>query len=199
MKIPNVKTLMLSLLLMGSASAWSDTRYALRIADTENMSQLGWRVINDTVMGGRSTSQVKIEDGALSFSGYLNTDGGGFASVRSSRQRWAIEGRTLIRVRVRGDGRQYELRLHVGSSDVAYKAPFTTTANTWQVFEADIADFIPTRRGRVLTLPAPRARDVTGIGFLLADRTDGLFRLDVAWIDFASAANNQRDNAKPSP
>ena len=196
MEISKVNTLVLSLLLMSSALAWSDT-HSLRVAGSENMSQLDWQVINDTVMGGRSTSQFKFEDGALSFSGYLNTDGGGFASIRSSRQRWPIEGRTLIRARVRGDGRQYQIRLHVGNSNVAYKATFTTTANTWQVVEADIAAFIATRRGRVLNLPAPRPRDITGIGFLLADRTDGSFRLDVAWIDFASAANDQRNKAKP--
>ncbi len=63
-----------------------------------------WQVVNDTVMGGRSQSEYVIEDQQLRYSGYLNTNGGGFAPLRSNRQDWSLEGFTRVRLKVRGDG-----------------------------------------------------------------------------------------------
>jgi hypothetical protein len=44
-----------------------------------------WRIVNDGVMGGLSTSNVRINDeGKISFSGNVSLDNnGGFASLRS--------------------------------------------------------------------------------------------------------------------
>ena len=39
--------------------------------------------INDEVMGGRSTSSVTAKGGDVTFSGVINTNGGGFASFRT--------------------------------------------------------------------------------------------------------------------
>ena len=41
-------------------------------------------VLNDTVMGGRSSSNVAVDRGMLVFRGNISTKGGGFASFRSS-------------------------------------------------------------------------------------------------------------------
>ena len=44
----------------------------------------GWRVTNDTVMGGVSSGELAWSDGALVFVGDLSlANGGGFASIRS--------------------------------------------------------------------------------------------------------------------
>ena len=50
-------------------------------------------------------------------------------------------------------------------------------------------DFVPTFRGRVLSSEPPLdpAR-VTSVGFLIADKQDGPFQLEVAWIKVALPA-----------
>ena len=52
---------------------------------------LRWYVQNDTVMGGRSSSQIKINDeGEIQMTGNVNTNGGGFATMRSSDRNMGI-------------------------------------------------------------------------------------------------------------
>ena len=41
-----------------------------------------WSVVNDDVMGGESLGRLSFEAGILVFEGEINTDGGGFASLR---------------------------------------------------------------------------------------------------------------------
>jgi len=41
-----------------------------------------WRVINDGVMGGRSSGGPRFENGVMVFEGRINTNGGGFSSIR---------------------------------------------------------------------------------------------------------------------
>ena len=66
-----------------------------------------WQVVNDTVMGGRSESRFVYENGLLQFSGRLNTNGGGFASLRSNRQDWDLSEFSVVRLKVLGDERLF--------------------------------------------------------------------------------------------
>ena len=45
--------------------------------------QLQWQLFNDDVMGGRSSSAFAWQGECLTFSGFVNTNGGGFASIRT--------------------------------------------------------------------------------------------------------------------
>ena len=54
--------------------------HALRLG-TESLK---WYCLNDIVMGGHSSSTLKVAvDGSLLFHGHINTNGGGFASCRT--------------------------------------------------------------------------------------------------------------------
>ena len=73
-----------------------------------------WYAINDGVMGGRSRGTFDIEQGLLVFRGSLNTNGGGFASIRIDRDKLDLDGVKLsdyqgVHLRVRGDGRHPDL------------------------------------------------------------------------------------------
>ena len=81
-----------------------------------------WQVVNDTVMGGRSRSQYLIQDGLLRFSGLLNTNGGGFASLRSSPLPLQLSEFALVRLRVLGDGRVYRFRMFVDGDRASYQS-----------------------------------------------------------------------------
>ncbi len=150
------------------------------------VAEPGWQIVNDTIMGGRSSSRFELIDGALEFSGTLNTNGGGFASVRSGPLAPDATTQDTIRLRVRGDGRPYQLRLYAAESDASYRAIFATEAGRWQVIDLPLEDFQASRRGRLLDRPPMEAAAINGLGVLLADKTDGPFRVAVAWVKLVS-------------
>jgi hypothetical protein len=154
---------------------------SLLLADFDTR-QLSWTTVNDNVMGGRSQGGFEIEDGMLLFHGTTNTDGGGFSSIRSGPGAPVLEGREAIRLRVRGDGRTYSLRLDTGRPRGAYRAAFGTVKDRWTEARLPFESFIPRWRGRKLDLPPPEPADVIALGFMIYDKQDGPFRLEVDWI-----------------
>ncbi|MEM7078548.1 MAG: CIA30 family protein [Pseudomonadota bacterium] len=166
---------------------------SLRIADfapEPAFPPLRWQVVNDTVMGGRSRSRHAIRDHGLHFSGTLNTNGGGFASLRSNRVNHSLAEFDHVRLRVKGDGRAYRFRLFLERDRASYQNEFTTRPDTWMVVELPIADFYASWRGRRLNRAAPAPGDIRGVGFILADGIDGDFHLVVDWIEFTRRVSN---------
>ena len=55
--------------------------------DSSEAESLGWRVVDDGVMGGRSKGNIKVsDDGILTFSGKLSLENnGGFSSLRTEK------------------------------------------------------------------------------------------------------------------
>ena len=146
-----------------------------------------WLIINDGVMGGVSSSRFASSDsGFATFSGELSLENnGGFASVRAALAEGALESRESLILRVRGDGRTYQVRLRTDRriDGISYMARFETAKNEWQEVRLPLDRFQPTFRGRRPAGAPPLApAAVQQIGLLLADGTPGEFRLDVAWI-----------------
>ena len=151
-----------------------------------------WQVVNDTVMGGRSESRFIYENGQLQFGGRLNTNGGGFASLRSNRQGWDLSEFSVVRLKVRGDGRNYRFRLYVDNDRVSYQSNFATSAGEWEVLELPIDEFHASWRGRRLSRPPLAASKIVGMGLILADGIDGTFELAMDWIEFDSVLTLQQ-------
>lgn len=145
-------------------------------------SEPAWLVVNDDVMGGRSSGTFERVSGRLRFSGALNTRGGGFASVRTEPWPFDCAGLRGFRIRLRGDGRRYRLRLGTAGSRVGYLADFLTASGLWQEIDLLLTDFQPSFRGRQLDLPDIDPGTIESIGFMIADQRDGPFVLDVDWI-----------------
>ncbi len=88
-------------------------------------------------MSGVSDGRFTITDSkTLEFFGTLSLENnGGFASVRSKARKLDLRpGDALrVRVRVRGDGRQYSLNLYLPRPQIAfsYRARITTTNHEW--------------------------------------------------------------------
>ena len=87
-----------------------------------------WYVRNDAVMGGVSSSRLRINDGVLTFSGRVRLEnGGGFAGIRSELKRVDLSSASSLVLRVRGDGGRYAVQLLTSSaSRVTYRAEFAT-------------------------------------------------------------------------
>ncbi len=146
-----------------------------------------WEVVNDDVMGGVSTSQFQVlTNGCAVFSGTVRLENnGGFASVRSAAVRENLTGRTAFVVRVRGDGQRYKFSVRTGTGfdTPLYQCSFTTKQGEWEEHRLHFSDFIPTFRGRVLTdVPPLNPTNISSVGFLIADKQAGTFRLEIGWI-----------------
>jgi hypothetical protein len=86
-----------------------------------------WHRLDDGVMGGRSETVHEVKDG-LHFTGTINTDGGGFTSVRAPIHGIPKEAKA-IRLFFRGDGKTYKLLFADGNPNTG--SPFARRP-TWQ-------------------------------------------------------------------
>jgi len=151
-----------------------------------NLSAGPWEIVNDGVMGGRSTARVDVTDDGIRFAGNLSLENnGGFSSTRHLLSDAPV-GMNGVRLQVRGDGRAYQLRLRQDQrfDGVAWSAPFQT-GDGWETIEFSFAEFKPVFRGR----PVPQAGPVdpaavTQIGIMLSDKQPGPFALEIRQINF---------------
>lgn len=143
-----------------------------------------WQVVNDGVMGGRSSGFAAISDGRLRFSGTLVTQGGGFTSVRApvaADLRRAVG----LELRVRGNGRPFEVEMSDGTRSfgrtVSRRAAFATTAE-WTVVRVPFAAFRSTIFGRAVNAPPIDLARIRSVGLYILDGRDGAFWLEVDYI-----------------
>ena len=142
-----------------------------------------WMTIDDVVMGGRSSSKLVRSDGGAAFLGDLSLENnGGFASVRIRNPHPDLSGFETLVLRVRGDGRRYQLRLRDDRrfDGVAWASQFETSDGTWREVRLPLDGFRPTFRGRqVRGAGELRSDRVYQITLMLADKTSGPFRLEL--------------------
>jgi monofunctional biosynthetic peptidoglycan transglycosylase len=146
-----------------------------------------WFVINDVVMGGVSKGSIQFTDrGTGVFAGMLSMDNnGGFASVRTAFDSRDLSPYAGLAIRVRGDGRSYQLRLRndEGFEGIAYRAYFDTRKGEWITVRIPFSQFLPTFRGRTLRdAPPLDTSRIRQLGFLLADGKPGHFSLEIDFV-----------------
>ena len=141
-----------------------------------------WQNIDDPVMGGVSSSRITQGESFAVFAGRLSLENnGGFASVRGRVVPADLTGFEKLVARVRGDGKIYVCQLR--TSDAVYWLRFETRAGGWQEFALPFAEFVPTYFGAPRPNGTPLNPAAIGeYGFLIADKQEGPFSLEVAWI-----------------
>ena len=184
--------LLLGLILMtipeqSPNAADSDAGRDLLLTDFgPNTPDMGWYVLNDNVMGGRSDGDFKLEQGELFFAGRTNTNGGGFSSIRTRPMQLDLSDYAGIRLHLRGDGRRYTWRLTTDARwrgrQVSYWADFDTRDGEWHTVDILFAGFIPRFRGYRLDGPALSSDQITGMGLMIYDKQDGPFDLRLASV-----------------
>lgn len=152
-------------------------------------ASVGWRIVDDTVMGGCSRGLVHAATEGLRFSGALSTrNNGGFSSVRG-RLPQSFTGLVAARLTVRGDGRRYQLRLRETADPAApaWRAEFPTSGAS-RIVELPAAAFQAVIRGcRLEILPGLRERTIRHVGLMLASREEGPFQLLLERLEFQIA------------
>ena len=143
-----------------------------------------WSTLNDTVMGGRSSSRW-ISEPSFSFAGNLSlANNGGFASVRNNINNLDLSKTEGIHISVMGDGRKYQFRIRSRSFSWAdYSYDFKTVNGVEQNFYLPYKDFESSWRGLSLgILPTLKGKDIIEIGFFLGDKKSGKFKLNISEV-----------------
>ena len=183
--LSSILTMLVQLASSSMLHAEEGEQMLLRFDKPEAAKQ--WRTINDNVMGGVSEGKSRItEEKTLEFYGNLSLENnGGFASVRSQTVTLDLDKHEGVVLRVRADGRSFYCNLHVPTSMPAfsYRAKFDTKKEQWQEVCIPWKEFLATAFGKELESKSSLdPSKVNAIGFLIADKKAGPFRLEVEWI-----------------
>lgn len=146
---------------------------------TKNANPRDWRIIDDGVMGGVSRGHFKIDaDGNGVFYGNVSTDNnGGFSSVRHQCSSVKTDANSKIVIRLKGDGKVYQLRLKDKvNTYYSYIISFKTSGE-WEEISIAVADLYPSFRGRKLNLPNYAHHSFEEIVFLIANKRNESFKL----------------------
>ncbi|WP_206028505.1 CIA30 family protein [Thalassoroseus pseudoceratinae] len=178
---------MLIVLSIGGATRAADhseprTLFNFNAADAAKQ----WQSVNDGVMGGRSDGSFKISNNqTMQFFGTLSLENnGGFASVRTRPTKLNLKQGDEFVLRVRGDGREYNLNLYPSTAQIAfsYRASFRTKKDKWIEVRIPLEKFAATSFGQVVKTAKFDPDEIDKIGILLGDKQAGPFRLEVDWI-----------------
>ena len=156
--------------------------------DRKEADSLGWRVVDDGVMGGLSKGKIEIsKDGILTFSGKLSLENnGGFSSLRTGDLKLDLAGAEGLVARVKGDGRTYQMRFSTEARfrgmEVSFKADFKTQKGEWTEVKVPFDQFKGSFRGMSLSREKFNPGKIRRVGLLLGDKKQGPFELQVDWI-----------------
>ena len=150
----------------------------------QESSQSDWKVIDDVVMGGRSSSQF-FRDAAGNgvFEGKVSLEnGGGFSSVHHLLKT-KVGSATQVRITLRGDGKNYQFRIKAASIDKhSYISEFSTTGE-WQEIDIVLSSMYPAFRGRKLAIPNYDSDQISELAFLIGNKKPENFRLVISKIE----------------
>jgi len=146
-----------------------------------------WLVVNDNVMGGRSLGDRTFTDSTMVFAGAINTNGGGFSSLRLMLAPEALADADHVQVRAKSDGRTYLMTfddaLDGRNRRVSFRAPLEfVTPGEWETVTVRFADLYPAVFGERVEAAPFRADLATRIGIMQSDGIDGDFELEVDLI-----------------
>jgi hypothetical protein len=108
---------------------------------------------------------------------------GGFSSVRYQLKKTEITKYTKIKLRLKGDGKNYQFTVKNNSRNYySYITTFSTT-NEWQDVEIALKDMYPSFRGRRLNTPNFSHDFIEQIVFLIGNKKNEDFKLIIDTIE----------------
>ena len=155
-----------------------------KLFDFSKESHSEWFLVNDDVMGGVSQAQIqRINQSVMSFSGRLSLkNNGGFSSVRSFIPESALASFDGLTFKIRGDGRLYSVLVTTQNPRISWQSEFETDEE-WQTVTVPFNEMRMSVRGwKVKNSPKIVGSKVTGIGFIISDKIQEPFNLEIDWI-----------------
>ncbi len=137
-----------------------------------------WKTINDDVMGGVSTSVITYNNEYAVFSGNISLkNNGGFASIRRQLSGINLYNKKSIVLRVKGDGKNYQLRIKKNRFDYYSYVYSFPTSGTWESVSVELASMYPSFRGQRLDFSNFSAKQIQQISILIANNQEEQFNL----------------------
>ncbi|MDB4309785.1 CIA30 family protein [Akkermansiaceae bacterium] len=175
--------LIVSLLTCGLISA----EPVKELINFQKEKEIKMAIVDDGVMGGLSQGKMKrAEDGNLLFSGKLSLENnGGFSSLRINVGQWDLKEFAGLELKVKGDGRTYNLRFATDErfrrSPISFQSGFATEKGEWTTVRVPFSALKAGWRGMDLKTVFDPAK-IQQVGIILADKNPGDFSLEVESI-----------------
>ncbi|MGY8931982.1 MAG: CIA30 family protein [Flavobacteriales bacterium] len=138
-----------------------------------------WRIVNDDVMGGISSSNLEINnEGNGVFKGIISTtNNGGFSSIRYNFNKTFIKNKSYIKLKIKGDKKEYQLRIKADNEEYfSYIYIFKTSGN-WETITIPLNKMYASFRGRILNMPNFNNDYFEQITFLVGNKKNEKFKL----------------------
>ena len=144
-----------------------------------------WKIVDDVVMGGRSTSNFFIDsDGNGTFKGTVSLDNnGGFCSVRHSFKSVSLNNNDLFSIRLKGDGKKYQFRVKSDRKDYFSYIYEFQTGNEWETIEIPVSEMYASFRGNKLDIPNYDGSKIEEAAFLIGNGKEENFELLIDKIE----------------
>lgn len=151
---------------------------------TQTCNISNWRITNDDVMGGISTSKISLNtDGNGIFYGNVSTENnGGFAMTRLPVSVDLNENTKKIVLRIKGDKKNYQLRIKSKSYQRYWYVHPLKTSGDWEILELKLEDFYPSYRGYKLNKANFNWDRIEEIAILIGNKRDENFKLEIDYI-----------------
>jgi len=140
-----------------------------------------WTVVDDSVMGGRSAGFFQInEAGHGAFFGDVSLENnGGFSSVRYSFKQKDITNYSVCKIRLKGDGKDYQFRAKSDKYDRHSYIYHFETSGEWEIITVPLAEMYPAFRGRKLSIPNFPTEQIEELSFLISNKKAESYKLEL--------------------
>ena len=102
---------------------------------------------------------------------------GGFSSVNYQPVIFECNKTSTIQIRLKGDTKNYQLRIKANASDYYSYVTSFSTSGEWQTIEFSLKEMSPTYRGRKLDKPNFSNDHIEEIGILIGNKKEQEFKL----------------------
>ena len=149
-----------------------------------NSKLQGWMVVDDGVMGGRSSGNLSLtKDGNGLYEGYISLRNyGGFSSVRCRTEINNVEKYDFIAIRVLGDNKYYQLRIRSNRSDNHVYVKKFFAKDEWNTIRIPLNSMEPQFRGRKLRMKKFNSNRIVEVGILIGNKVEEDFSLLIDYI-----------------
>jgi NADH dehydrogenase [ubiquinone] 1 alpha subcomplex assembly factor 1 len=145
-----------------------------------------WRIVNDGVMGGLSSSKAIVKDNKILFSGSVSLENnGGFASLRSPVNEYNFEEYSGIEIRIKADGKRYSISMKETTyfTGLFYTFTFETKKDEWITVKIPFDKFKPYYFGKENNsnkkIPLNNIKEIS---LLIGDKQEGSFKAEIEYL-----------------
>jgi NADH dehydrogenase [ubiquinone] 1 alpha subcomplex assembly factor 1 len=145
-----------------------------------------WRIVNDGVMGGLSSSKAIVENNKIIFSGKVSLENnGGFASLRSPVKDYNFEQVSGIEIKIKGDGKRYSISMKETTyfTGLFYTSTLETKKDEWITVKISFDKFKSYYFGKEVNSGGKiPLNNIKEISLLIGDKQQGRFKAEIEYL-----------------